>query len=397
MVDSLRVRSFLYLWLGMLAMMASVQMQMLARGYLAYEITGSETLLGLVSAAPAVPILALSLIGGAFADRLDRKRIIQVAQLVSAAGALAVGIAITTGVVAWPHLLAVGVSQGALWAFLMPARQAVIPELVGQQRLSNAVALNAAAMSAMTLASPAVAGILYARLGPAFVYYTSAALAVAAVFFTTLMPSTSRGKVRPGAPMMGDIAAGLSYIAATPIVMILLVIGLVSTLFAMPLRFLMPVFVVDIYGRDAAAMGLLLAAMGGGSLAGSMFITWLGRWRRGMILIMASFLTGLAMAAMALLPFYYAAAAVMVLMGVGDAGRRAINMALVMEVAEDAYRGRVMSVFMMNFGLMPLGVLPLALGAEAFGPQAAVGALAVLILVTSAFILATQRRLRQIA
>ena len=197
--------------------------------------------------------------------------------------------------------------------------------------------------------------------------------------------------------MMGDIAAGLSYIAATPIVMILLVIGLVSTLFAMPLRFLMPVFVVDIYGRDAAAMGLLLAAMGGGSLAGSMFITWLGRWRRGMILIMASFLTGLAMAAMALLPFYYAAAAVMVLMGVGDAGRRAINMALVMEVAEDAYRGRVMSVFMMNFGLMPLGVLPLALGAEAFGPQAAVGALAVLILVTSAFILATQRRLRQIA
>ena len=68
-----------------------------------------------------------------------------------------------------------------------------------------------------------------------------------------------------------------------------------------------------------------------------------------------------------------------------------------MEVAEDAYRGRVMSVFMMNFGLMPLGVLPLALAAEAFGPQVAVGALAVLILVTSAFILATQRRLRQLA
>ena len=397
MVDSLRVRSFLYLWLGMLAMMASVQMQMLARGYLAYEITGSKTLLGLVSAAPAVPILALSLIGGAFADRLDRKRIIQIAQLVSAAGALAVGITITTGVVAWPHLLAVGGSQGALWAFLMPARQAVIPELVGQQRMANAVALNAAAMSAMTLASPAAAGILYARLGPEFVYYTSGALAIAAVFFTTLMPPTSRGKVRSGAPMMGDIAAGLSYIAATPLVMVLLVIGLVSTLFAMPLRFLMPVFVVDIYGRDAAAMGLLLAAMGGGSLAGSMFITWLGRWRRGMILIMASFLTGLAMAAMALLPFYYAAAAVMVLMGVGDAGRRAINMSLVMEVAEDAYRGRVMSVFMMNFGLMPLGVLPLALAAEAFGPQVAVGALAVLILVTSAFILATQRRLRQLA
>ena len=397
MVDSLRVRGFLYLWLGMLAMMAGVQMQMLARGYLTYEITGSETLLGIVSAGPAVPILALSLIGGAVADRLDRKRVIQICQVVSAAGALAVGVAITTGVVEWYHLLAVGVSQGALWAFLMPSRQAVIPELVGQQRLSNAVALNAAAMSAMTLASPAVGGILYARLGPAFVYYTSGSLALAAVFFTTLMPSASRGKVRPEAPMMGDIAAGLSYIAATPLVMVLLVIGLVSTLFAMPIRFLMPVFVVDIYSRDAAAMGLLLAAMGGGSLVGAMFITWLGRWRRGMILIMASFLTGLAMVAMALLPFYYAAAAVMVLMGVGDAGRRAINMSLVMEVTEDVYRGRVMSVFMMNFGLMPLGVLPLAVAAQALGPQAAVGLLAVLVLATTAFILATQRRLREIA
>ncbi len=397
MIDSLRVRGFLYLWLGMLAMMASVQMQMLARGYLAYEITGSETLLGIVSAGPAVPILALSLLGGAVADRMERKRIIQVSQVVSAAGALAVGAAITTDVVEWYHLLAVAVSQGALWAFLMPARQAVIPELVGQQRLSNAVALNAAAMSAMTLASPAVAGILYARLGPESVYYTSGSLAVAAVLLTTLMPSTGRGNVKPGAPMMGDIAAGLSYIAATPLVTVLLVIGLVSTLFAMPLRFLMPVFVVDIYGRDAAAMGLLMAAMGGGSLAGSVFITWLGRWRRGMILIMASFLTGLAMAAMALLPFYYAAAAVMALMGLGDAGRRTINMALVMEVAEDAYRGRVMSVFMMNFGLMPLGVLPLAVGAQALGPQAAVGALAALVLATSAFILATQRRLREIA
>lgn len=393
--DSLKVRSFLYLWLGMLAMMASVQMQMLARGFLVYDITDSPSLLGLVSAGSAVPILVLSLIGGAVADRLDRKRVIQVAQAVSGIGAVAVGVAISTNVLIWHHLFIVAVVQGGIWAFLMPARQAIIPQLVGQHRLSNAVALNTAGMSAMTLASPAIGGALYAWQGPAFVYYTIAVLTLAAVVFTTLVPATSVGTVRSEAPLLRDILAGLSYIRATPLVMVLLVMGLVTTLLAMPLRFLMPVFVVDIYNRGPDSLGLLLAAIGAGSLVGSMFVAWLGPWRRGMVLISASFLTGVSMVILALFPFYLAAAAIMVLIGLGDAGRRSLNMALVMEVAEDAFRGRVMSVFMMNFGLMPLGVLPMAIVADLVGAQVAVGLFATLLLVTSSAIFTTQRRLRE--
>ena len=103
--SSLRITSFLFLWLGMLAMMASVQMQMVARGYLAYEITNSAALLGLVSAGSALPILGLSLVGGALADRIERKRIIQITQGVNGAIALLVGVAIFTDRIEWYYLL----------------------------------------------------------------------------------------------------------------------------------------------------------------------------------------------------------------------------------------------------------------------------------------------------
>ena len=121
-------------------MMAGMQMQMIARSYLAYDLTSSPLLLGLVSSGFAVPLLALSLFGGAFADRLERKYIIQFGQAMSAFLALLIGVAINFDIIAWYHLWIASIVQGALFSFLMPARQAIIPQLVGQERLSNAKA-----------------------------------------------------------------------------------------------------------------------------------------------------------------------------------------------------------------------------------------------------------------
>ena len=393
--SSLESPSFLFLWLGMLAMMGSIQMQMVARGYLAYDITGSASLLGLVSAGSALPILLLSLIGGAIADRVERKRVIQITQALNAAMALLVGLAIYAGKIEWYHLLAASVFQGAIWAFLMPARQALIPQLVRKEQLSNAIALNAAGMSLMTLLSPAIAGGLYAWTGPDIVYFVIAALSGLGLVFTTMVPRSGGAQTGPRGAMMGDIIEGLAYIRRSPIVRILLIIGLVTTLLAMPVRFLMPVLVVSIYKLGPDSLGLLLTVMGVGSLVGTLFIAWVGRWRRGLILVAGSFASGVALVMLAALPFYAVAAAIMLLLGLGDASRRALNQALAMEVVEDQYRGRVMSVFMMNFGLMPLGVLPIGLVADAYGGQAAVGILGVLLLAVSAVLLMTQGQLRR--
>ncbi len=393
--SSLNNRAFLYLWLGMLVMMGGMQMQMIARGYLAYELTSSPFLLGVVNSGFAVPLLGLSLFGGAFADRLERKYIIQFGQGMAAALSILIGVAIHLDVVAWYHLWAASIIQGALFAFLMPARQAIIPQLVGQERLSNAMALNAAAMSAMTLAAPALAGWAYAYLGAYNVYYIISGLSVIAFMLTGVIPKTGTGAGRRPAPMMGDILAGLIYIRQSPLVLILLLMGLATSLLAMPFRFLMPIFVVDVYKMGPEAMGLLVTIMGGGSLAGSLFIASLGKSGRGMLLLIGSFMSGIALLLIAVIPVYLVAAALMLLLGLGDAGRRTLNQSLIMEEVEDRYRGRVMSVFMLNFGLMPLGVLPAGTAAEYLGGQAVVGILAVLLLGVTTLILLTQRRLRE--
>ncbi|MCH8185014.1 MAG: MFS transporter [Chloroflexi bacterium] len=395
--SSLSNPDFRFLWFSLLLLMGGMQMQMIARGYLTYELTASPFLLGLVNAGFALPMLGLALFGGAIADRMERKRVIQLGQVGAGFIALFVAVAISMGVVSWYHLLLASMFQGVVFSFLMPARQAIIPQLVGQENLTNAMALNAAAMSATTLIAPTVAGTLYAWIGPAEVYYLIAAFGFGSVVLTGFIRKIDGGPARPAAPMVSDIKAGLIYIRGSPIVLVLLLMGLATALLAMPFRFLMPVFIVDIYGRGPEALGLMVSVMGAGSLAGSMFIASLGRWRRGLLLIVGSFLSGIALLMVALVPMYFVAVGIMVILGLGDAGRQTLNQALIMEEVEDQYRGRVMSVFMMNFGLMPLGVLPTGVAAQVLGAQWAIGILAVLLLAFTAIILITQRRLRQMA
>ena len=393
--SSLKNRDYFFLWLGMMSMMGGMQMQMLARGYLVYDITGSASLLGFVSAGMAIPMLFLAPFGGVIADRVERKRLIQGGQLIVSALAAIIGLTIYTGWVEWYYLLAASILQGTVWTFMMPARQAIIPQIVGPDRIGNAMALNAAGMSAMTLIAPAIAGGLYALAGPANVYFIVAGLSVVSVALTTLVPKPAAS----AAPsqrrnMFSDIGAGLVYIRGNSMVLVLLVMGLATTLLASPFRMLLPVFVVDIYNRGPDSMGLLVAIMGGGSLVGSLAIAALGDWRRGMLLIIGSFISGAALLLIAAFPLYYAGAAIMILVGLGDAGRRTINMGLIMEVVEDQYRGRVMSVFMMNFGLMPLGVLPAGMIADLLGGQMAIGLLGVLLILVTLVVLLTQKRLR---
>jgi MFS family permease len=392
--SSLRNRNFLYLWIGMVCLMAGINMQMIARGYLVYDITSRPLLLGVVNAGSAIPILGLSLFGGAFADRMDRRRIIQGGQFISLVLTLAVAILISTGSITWQILFTSSMLQGAMWAFMMPARQAIIPQIVGEDNVTNALALNAAGMSVTTLLAPAAAGWIYAGIGPDGVYYVIAALSFLAVVSTGMVHYESAAPVAGKTAMRSDIADGLRYIRHSPMVLLLLVMGLATTMLAMPFRFLIPVFVVDIYGRGPEALGLLVSVMGLGSLGGAMFIASMGKWRRGVLLILGSFMSGLGLVLVAAFPFYFAAVAIMLLLGLGDATRRTLNQTLIMEVVEDRFRGRVMSVFMMNFGMMPLGVLPAGLAIELFGGQATAAFLGITLILVASAVLLTQRKLR---
>ena len=380
----------------MIVLMGGMQMQMLARGYLVYEITGSASLLGIVAAGSAFPMLTLALFGGAIADRVERKKLIQIGQLIVGVLVLLVGVSIAMDWIQWYHLLAASVIQGAVWALTMPARQALIPQIVGPEKITNAMALNSAGMSAMTLAAPAVAGGLYALAGPETVYFVITALSLAAMGLTSLIKTPEQSGATRKRPLMNEIGEGLSYIRGNSLVLILLVVGLATTLLSAPFMSLLPIFVVDVYNRGPESMGLLVAIMGAGALVGSLAVAAMGAWRRGLLLMVGAFSTGIALALVAAIPNDTAATVIMLLMGLGDAGRRTINMGLIMEVSDNRYRGRVMSVFMMNFGLMPLSVLPAGLAADFIGERAVMGVLGIGLIAVAACVLATQKRLRDL-
>lgn len=163
---SLAYPSYRSFWFSLVLMMAGINMQMLARGQLAWELTGDNFYVALVGAGFAPPVLLFSIFGGVLADSWDRKRMVQYGQLVVAAIAAGVGVSIQTGTVSVWILLAAALAQGTVWSFMMPARQSLIPELVDKPQLTNAIALSASGMSLMTLTGPGLGGLSYALLGP---------------------------------------------------------------------------------------------------------------------------------------------------------------------------------------------------------------------------------------
>ena len=394
--SSLANRDFRNLWFGMVFLSAGFSMELVAVAYLVFDLTESEFRLAVAEMGFAIPALALGLLGGVVADRFDRKYVIQAAQATEVAAALTIAALILTDRIHWTHLAVMALIEGSLFSFMMPARQAIIPQLVQKAQLTGAMAINAAAFSGTTLLAPAVAGGLYALVGPGGVFLAIGSLKAAAVLVTALVrrvPPDVTGETRP---VVRDIKDGLAYVRRTHVVLTLLVLIFVLLLLSWPFHTLVAVFVVDVYHRGPEAMGLLLAAVGAGSLIGSIGIAAIGGRRRGQLLIAGAVATAAGLFLVAAIPVYYAAVAIMVLLGLGEGVWWAVVMALTMEHSEDRYRGRVSSIMMMTFGLMPLGVLPAGAAAEFVGVRITVAVLAGLLTAVTLVFVATQKQIRSL-
>ena len=396
--ESIKKIDFLFLLIAILMLMSGVQIQMLASSYLTYDIESSGTILGLVSAGSSIPILLFSLFGGAIADKFNRKRIILGGQLFSGIIATVVAMLLFMGILNWHHLFAASLLQGVVFAFLFPAKQAIIPQIVGKDLLSNAVALNASVMSMTTLLAPGIAGVLYGLIGPAKLYVLISVLCFSSSIFTLLIKSDMKistgksdkevgsGKNQGLRVVMGEIGEGLRFVIKNQLIFILLLLALATTLFAMPFRFLLPIFIKDIYHLGPDAMGLLVSLTGLGALIGSLWVASLRKGYRGQVLIAGTLISGVVLLLVAAIPFYYFAVVMMLFLGLGDSIRRTTNMALLMEGCDKEYRGRIMSIYMLNFGLMPLGVLPAGFAADLVGGQISVGIFAVLLVIFTAWV-----------
>ncbi len=394
---SLRFPEYRKLWISMLLAMGGLQMQIVARGVLTYDITDSRQLTGIVSMGFAPTMLLFSLFGGVIGDRFEKRFIIQISQLGSVINSVAMGVLIVTQYIHWSHLLAASLLQGALFAFQMPARQAAIPSMVPRDKLTNAVSMNATAMSLMAVVAPGIAGLLYSQFGPAAVYFVISALTLSAFLFTSKLSRIEGIKGQQSQSVLSNVRAGLSYIAHHPLLRLLMIQGAIVALLSIPFRTVIQIYARDIYGASPGEVGILLVASGVGGLAGSIFIAGLRQGqRRGIILLSAAFIAGVSLALIASFPFYIVGIIGMAGLGLGEAGRWALGQSLLMELSEDTYKARVMSVFMMIFGLMPLGIFPLTWAMDVFGGQLAAAGLAAALLVSTA-LLSLIPRMRRIA
>ena len=355
-------------WVSLIVLMAGVNMQMLARGQLAWDLTNDTFMVALVGSAFAPPILVFSVFGGTFADRWDRKKMIQYSQLAICCIAGLVGLAIFTERISIWILMVAGFAQGMGWSFMMPARQSIIPQLVSKNEITNAIALSASGMALMTLSGPGLGGLAYAWIGPANTYFLITGLMFIAFLMMSGVTVTGEAvsKKRREEKVLNAVWEGLRYSARNRTILILFMLLLATTMTSMSFRSLMPAQVDLIFGGGAKELGILMSMIGVGALLGSLFIAGLTEnVQRGVVLLACTGLSAAAILVSTFVAFFFIAMFAMMVLGLGDAGRRSLNASMLMEQADEDHRGRVMGIYMLNFGLTPIGAIPLGILAEA--------------------------------
>ena len=403
---------------ALLMQMTAMNMQMVARSWFMYELTGSAVMLGAVGLGSALPILTVSLFGGVLADRIRKRSILVAGQFASALVALGIAVSISVGAIAWIHLFVAALLQGLVLSLMMPARQALIYELVGDNTLMNAIALNAAAMNFIRLTAPAFAGFFIAFWSIEGVYYIMAVFYAIGFMFTVRLPRTGTVRRRESTTIQ-ELTEGLRYIRHNADVLAILVLTLLTTILSMPYLFLLPIFTRDIFlvdvsifgrlaswpligslllalGESSARQGLLISVSGLGALAGSLVVASMSSRKRGLIFLLSLLLTAASLVAFSATGSYLLAMIFFISMGLGQAGRLALSNTLLLSNTDDTHKGRVMSVYMMNWGITLVGVFLVSILADRVGVQLAVGGSAGLLAVITLYCLFMTSRIRSL-
>ena len=386
--SSLANPDFRLLWIGLLFSQGAMQVNIIARSWLAYNVSGSATVLGVVALAQAVPMGVFSIVGGALADRLEKRKILVVVQGSLALLALATAILVHLNVVVVWHLVVVGLLQGASFSFAMPARQALIPALVSDEEITNAIAMNSTGLNFTRVIGPALAGILMS-VNPALAFDAIAVLYVAAAILLLRLPKEIRTvESRQHSPAQ-DVMDGFRYVRNNAAVRALLILAFIPILLGMPFQQFLPVFQKDVLHVNAFSLGLMFTAVGVGSLAGSLTVARVSDVSKlPRLQVIAGFVFGLSLLAFALSSTLLLSLALLTLVGAASQGYMTMNNVLIMSHTERQYYGRVMSIYMITFSLMPLAILPMGLLVDIIGVSmtqaAAGGLLAVFIVVYAA-------------
>jgi MFS family permease len=369
----LRHRNFRLYVVGQGLSLVGFWMQSVAQGWLVYRLSGSAFVLGVVAFASYAPVLCLAPLAGVVADRVPRRALVVLTQVLLLLIALALGVAVSVGAATVALVVTAAVANGAVSAFDIPARQSFLVEMVGPEDLPGAIALNASVFNAARMVGPAVAGFLVAGVGEGPCFLLNAASYGALLVALRRMRLAPRAAAALAAPGTG-LLEGVRYVRRRPVLRtLLLLLGVVGSL-GFPWGILLPVFAGRVFGVGPRGYGLLLAAAGIGAVLSGLRLASRRyselEHRRNLLIGLTAL--GAGVAGLAFGPGFHAALALQALAGFGMIRYAATTNTLLQLVVEDRYRGRVMGLYTVMFlGTAPLGSLVLGGLAERFGAPAA--------------------------
>ena len=383
---------------------APMQMQMQTRTLLIYRITGSGSLLGTMALAGSIPMLILSLYGGALADRLDKRKILIIGQASSAALALGVALALSFNYLSadvpgsWWILIVSSLVQGIIMGLMMPSRASMVPEIVEPEDLMNAISLNNMGMNVFRIMAPAATGFIIDAWDFAAAYYIMTAFYMSSNIFLVRIRTKrpERSTVQQQRSTTTEVADGIRYIRGNSTIMLILVFTLACTILGMPFTMLLPMFTEDILQVTASGMGGILAVSGIGAIAVSLVLASMPNKKRGIMMLFSGFILSLALLAFSFNTSWFLALVLAVFIGLGQTGQTAFGFTLVQYYVDPDYRGRAMSFMMLGFGLAGLGAFFGGMLADSISIVWSIGGLSVALGAVCLWMLLFSPRLRNL-
>jgi len=352
---SLAVRNYRLFFIGQAISLSGTWMQTIAQGLLVLELTGSGVALGTVTALQTLPVLFFGAWGGVIADRLPKRSILYVTQAVSAVSSLVMGTLVISGVVEIWMVYALAVLLGFVKVFDNPTRQTFVREMVGRERLTNAVSLNSTEMNLARVIGPSIAAVLVATIGLGACFIVDGLSYGVVIYMLMRMRASELNPAPRQARAKGQLMEGLRYVWATPVLRnVLLMMAIIGT-FTYEFSVVLPLLSEFTFGAGASGYAALTAAMGIGAVAGGLYTA--GRsGRTSRMLVVSASLFGVSVLMTALSPTIGLAIVAMLVVGFFSINFTSLgNVTLQLESAPEM-QGRVMSLWTMAFlGTTPIG------------------------------------------
>ncbi len=385
---SLRHADFRYLWTGTVMMSAGQWVQQVTLGWLIYDLTGNSVLLGALNGLRALPFLVTGPMAGVAADRMDRRKLLIGTQWVLIATAILFGALVASPYLQVWHIFAFTLVTGVAWTITEPVRMSLIPSSVPKDELANAVALNSGGFNMMKVMGPALGGALIAWAGAAenfFVQGVAYAGVLTMIYKMYVPPQRAEAKHTSA---MANLKEGFAYVWSTPAVLALMTLAYIPRIFAVPYQTLMPVFQKDVLKIGPEGLGMLMAAPGVGAVIAILVIASMSHRikRQGRFLIACVIGLGTFIMIFSQITWFPLALATLVVVGMFQMFYLASTATMLQLIVPDELRGRVLSLYMLDRGFMPLGALFAGTSAHFLGAPTTVAIMGATVITLAALV-----------